>query len=171
MSTWWVLTMKSWKLVATIVVAIGFGLLATLLLRDEDHATSVEDAVDRPAATKSRTPSTATSPPTSTPPTERDASTSPAASASRIETTSLTYFGRPFETIQIQGRYRGAPGPTRLRLQIQQPSGWAQYPLPAVTQPSGEFRAFVELGQPGKYRLRIVNPNRDASEVLTLLVF
>ena len=76
------------------------------------------------------------------------------------------------ETIQIQGQYRGVPGPTRLRVQIQQPGGWAQYPLPAVTQPSGEFRAFVELGEPGEYRLRIVDPNRAyASEVLTLLVF
>ena len=172
MSTWWGLNMNSRKLVATIIVAIGVGLLTTLLLRDEDHATSAEDATDRRTATNGRPPSTATSPPTSTAPTAGDPSTSPAASASRIETTSLTYFGRPFETIHIQGRYRGVPGPTPLRVQIQEPAGWTLYPLPAFTQPSGQFRAFVELGEPGKYRLRIVDPTRHrSSEVVTLLVF
>ena len=75
--------------------------------------------------------------PTYPAPRESDASTSPTASpASRIETTSLTYFGRPFETIQIQGQYGEYPVPRRV--QIQQPRGWAQYPLPAVTQPSGD---------------------------------
>jgi hypothetical protein len=164
--------MKSWKLVATVVVAIGLGLLVVLQLQGQDHATSADDAGNRPDATNNRAPSTTTSPPTSAAPTERHPSASPAPSTSRIETTSSTYFGRPFETIQIQGRYRGVPRPTRLRVQIQQPSGWTQYPLPAVTQPSGQFRAFVELGGPKRYRLRIVDPtSHHASAVVTLLVF
>jgi hypothetical protein len=86
--------------------------------------------------------------------------------------TSSTYFGRPFETIRIDGRYRGASSPRRLRVQIQQPSGWKQFPLPTVTRSSGEFRAFVELGESGNYSLRIVDARRDyTSKVVTLLVF
>jgi hypothetical protein len=170
-STRWGLIMKSRGFLATTVVAIGVVLLMTLLLRGEDRVTSGGDAADRPTATKSRVPTTATSPLESIAPTQGDASTSPAP-ASRIETTSLTYFGRPFETIHIPGRYRGVPGSTRLRVQVKEPDGWTPYPLPTVTQPSGQFRAFIELGEAGKYRLRIVDPARhQASEVVTLLVF
>jgi len=171
-STWWFLKMKPWKLVATVVVATGLGLLVALLLQGRDHATSADDAGKRADTNKNRAPSTTTSPPTSPAPTGRHQSTSPAPSTARIETTSSTYFGRPFETIQIPGRYRGVRGPTQLRVQIEQPGGWTQYPLPAVTQPSGQFRAFVELGGPRRYRLRIVDPARHhASAVVTLLVF
>ena len=62
-------------------------------------------------------------------------------------------------------------GATELRVQLRQANGWTQFPLPVVTQPSGKFRAYVELGQ-GQHRLRIVDPDRGrASRVLTLLLF
>ena len=49
-------------------------------------------------------------------------------------------------------------------------AGWTWFPLPVVTQPSGEFRAYVELGA-GQYRLRLVDPETGVkSQVLTLLV-
>ena len=171
MSTRWVPIMKWRGFLATIVVALGVVLLSTLLLRDEEPVTSGGDAADQQTATKSQAPSTPTTPLGSIAPKQGDPSTSPAP-ASRIETTSLTYFGRPFETIHIPGRYRGVPGSTRLRVQVEEPAGWTTYPLPAVTQPSGQFRAFIELGEAGKYRLRIVDPARhQASQVVTLLVF
>ena len=171
MSTRWVLIMKSRGFLATIVVALGVILLSTLLLRDEDRVTSGGHAADRPTGIMSRAPSTPTTPLASMAPTQADPSTSPAP-ASRIETSSLTYFGRPFETIHIPGRYRGVPGSTRLRVQVKEPAGWTPYPLPTVTLPSGQFRAFIELGEAGKYRLRIVDPARhQASQVVTLLVF
>jgi len=148
--------MKSWRLVAAIVAAVGLGLPATLLLRDDDQPTPVDGPADRQVIPDTSAPSTETSPPTS---------------GRRIETTSSFYFGRPFETIHIEGRYRGVHGATELRVQLRQADGWTQFPLPVVTQPSGRFRAYVELGQ-GQYQLRIVDPDRGrASRVLTLLLF
>jgi hypothetical protein len=170
----WVHTMKSWRVVAAIVVAFALGVAAALLLRDDDHTTSVAGAADRQAAPDNSAPSNPTSPPTRSPaPREpADAAIRPPAPASRIETTSWIYFAKPFQTVQIAGQYQGVQGPTELRVQLRKPRGWTQFPLPAVTDPSGKFRAFVELGKPGQYRLRIVDAKRDrASGVLTLLVF
>jgi len=162
--------LKSLLVGAAIVVAVGLGVLAAGVLRAPDDATP-RIGTDGQAATTTRTPSNRTPSPIGGAP-GSDTSTGPAASASRIETTSLTYFGRPFETIEIQGWYRGAPGRTRLRVQLERFKGWTQYPLAAVTQPSGKFRAFVELGEAGEHRLRIVDPKRGySSAVLTLLVF
>jgi hypothetical protein len=148
--------MKSWRLVAAIVAALGLALAATLLLREDDQPTSVDRVAD-PRATS------ATSAPSNT--------TAPRPSGRGIQTTSSFYFGRPFETIHIEGRYRGVHGGTELRVQLRQGNRWTQFPLPVVTQRSGKFRAYVELGE-GQYRLRIVDPDRGrASRVLTLLLF
>jgi hypothetical protein len=166
--------MKSWRVVAAIVVAFGLGVVAALMLRDDDHTTSVAGAADRQAAPDISAPSNPTSPPTRSPaPREpADAATSPPAPASRIETTSWIYLAKPFETVQIAGRYQGVRGPTELRVQLRKPRGWTQFPLPTVTEASGKFRAFVELGKPGQYRLRIVDSKRDrTSGVLTVLVY
>jgi hypothetical protein len=148
--------MKPWLLVAAIVAALGLALAVTMLLRDDDQPTSADRAADPQATTASSAPSDATAPRTS---------------GRRIQTTSSFYFGRPFETILIEGRYRGVNGGTELRVQRRQGHRWTQFPLPVVTQPSGKFRAYVELGQ-GQYQLRIVDPDRGrASRVLTLLLF
>jgi hypothetical protein len=88
----------------------------------------------------------------------------------RIATSSLFYFGRAFETIPIPGSYQGVAGAATLQVQLRRASEWSPFPLPVVTQPSGEFRAYVELGR-GQYRLRIVDPaTGTTSRVLTLLV-
>jgi hypothetical protein len=88
----------------------------------------------------------------------------------RIETSESFYFGEPFETILIPGTYVGVAGPARLRVQLRQPGGWAWFPLPVVTQPSGEFRAFVEMDA-GSYRVRLFDPESGVrSRVLTVLV-
>jgi hypothetical protein len=36
---------------------------------------------------------------------------------------------------------------------------WHAFPLPAKTDQSGQFTAYVELGQPGRYRLRVLDPD------------
>jgi hypothetical protein len=158
--------MTLWRLVAAVVVAGALGLVATLLVRDDGHTASDDGAADRQtassdsAATRNPEPRKPTAPP------------SGAASASRIETTSSSYFGRPFETVEIAGRYRGVDDRAELRVQLREPDGWTTFPLPTVTQPSGEFRAYVEVGGPGRYQVRIVDPEEDrASTVLTLLIF
>lgn len=156
-----------WKVAAVILVVAGLGVLATLLLRN-DRAPSAGAPSTGPVASAS---------PTATPSASASASTRPAsptrsaASRPRIETSSTSYFGTPFETVHIPGRYVGGSGSRELRLQLRRSSEWTSFPLPVVTRPSGRFRAYVELAE-GEYRLRVVDPRTGtASEVLTLLVF
>jgi hypothetical protein len=143
--------------VAAVVLAVAVGVLAVLVLRDP-----ADDGPSAGAAAGRRTPgeSSSTGPRT------------PVRSSSPIRTTSASYFGRPFESIQITGRYHGVHGRTSLRVQLRQGHGWMQFPLPAVTAPSGRFHAYVELGLPGRYHVRLVDPARNrASRPVTLLVF
>jgi hypothetical protein len=36
--------------------------------------------------------------------------------------------------------------------------GWLAFPVPTKTDRSGQFTAFIEFGQPGRYRLRVLDP-------------
>jgi hypothetical protein len=64
---------------------------------------------------------------------------------------------RPFQPVRIEGMYRS--GPDRF-LQVQRWEGgkWLAFPVPTKTDKSGKFTAYVELGQPGRYRLRVLDP-------------
>ena len=44
------------------------------------------------------------------------------------------------------------------------------FPMPAKTDESGQFTAFVELGQPGRYRLRVVDPDSGVTSKPFVLV-
>ncbi len=143
-------------LIATFVAGLGLALLAALLWQDPD-ARSIrggerETSRSTPSAASTPTASTTTTPPP------------------RIVTTEQLYFGRPYETITIEGTYQGAATATTLRVQLRRPGGWTDFPLPVVTDEAGGFRAYVELGR-GQYRLRIVDPATGlSSRVLKLLL-
>ncbi len=169
--------MKTWPLVAAVAVGLALGSLATLPFRDR-QATAPNDASEQTSMTAvGPSPSgtartSAAAPPTSTDPT---GSPSPSSGATQpvsgIQTSSLFYFGAPLETIHIPGTYHGVNAATELRLQLRRPEGWTAFPLPVVTHPSGEFRAYVELGA-GRYRLRVMDPRTgERSANITLLVF
>ena len=64
---------------------------------------------------------------------------------------------KPFQTVEIQGTYRGGAD-TSLRVQRWEGGQWLDFPLPTVTDQSGQFTAYVELGEPGRYRLRAAGP-------------
>ncbi len=151
--------MRPRALITTIVVALVLGSLGVVLLR---QVVTDDSSRDDGAATSTA----ATSPGSADPTPSAPAPTGPA-----IETTSELYFGRPYETIPIPGRYHGVQHPTRLRVQLLQPDGWQSFPLPTVTRESGHFRAHVELGA-GEYRLRLVDPATGTTSLtLTLLLF
>jgi hypothetical protein len=76
---------------------------------------------------------------------------------------------RPFETVRIQGTYRGE-GDTFLRVQRREGGRWLDFPLPTKTDPSGRFTAFIELGQPGRYRLRVLDPDSGVASKTFVLV-
>jgi hypothetical protein len=152
--TWWVVGL-------VVCVCLGGVLAAVLLGRGESSPTDPTTSGDVTAVSP---PGEATSAGAATP--SGSAGTTPA-----IETTRDFYFGRPDETIAIDGRYVHAPDSARLRLQVRRPDGWQTFPLPAVPRRSGAFRAYVELGV-GQYRLRFVDPDTGTmSKPFTLLLF
>lgn len=105
---------------------------------------------------QTETPSTA-EPPTATaaPKGVRDTgASSKGAAAIGLETS--THSAAPFETVRISGTYSGGAD-TFVRVQRWEDGEWQAFPVPAKTDASGRFTAFVELGLPGRYRLRVLD--------------
>jgi hypothetical protein len=65
---------------------------------------------------------------------------------------------KPFQTVRIQGTYRGGAD-TSLRVQRWEGGQWLAFPLPTKTDESGQFTAYVEFGLPGLYQLRVLDPD------------
>ena len=146
---------------ATVVAFVGVLVTGAFLMRDPSPPAT--DGAADPTTQASTTPASS-APPSSPPP-----SASPA-SAARIETAERVFFGRPHETIAIPGTYHGVTAAVTLRIQLRVPEGWKDFPLPVVTQETGSFQAYVELGR-GEYRLRLVDPaTGTTSQDLTLLL-
>jgi hypothetical protein len=76
---------------------------------------------------------------------------------------------RSFQTVRIQGMYRGGAD-TFLRVQRWEGGQWLAFPLPTKTDQSGRFTAYVELGQPGRYRLRVLDPESGVKSKPFVLV-
>src|SRR5215212_11813403 len=77
---------------------------------------------------------------------------------------------RPFQTVRIEGEYpRGAD--TYLRVQRWDEGEWLAFPIPTKTDQSGQFTAYVELGQPGRYPLRVLDPDSGTtSKTFVILI-
>lgn len=73
---------------------------------------------------------------------------------------------KPFQTVRIAGAFRGRPE-TFLQVQRKERGKWLAFPLPTRTDESGKFTAYVELGQPGRYQVRL----RDAASGVTSIPF
>jgi hypothetical protein len=76
---------------------------------------------------------------------------------------------KPFQTVPIRGRYHGGAD-TFVRVQRWDGGRWQAFPLPARTDQSGQFTAFVELGEPGLYWLRVLDPDSRVKSKPFLLV-
>jgi serine/threonine protein kinase len=76
---------------------------------------------------------------------------------------------KPFQTVQIQGTYRGGADAS-LRVQRWEGGQWLAFPLPAKTNQSGQFTAYVELGEPGRYRLRVLDPDSGVTSNPSVVV-
>ena len=104
-------------------------------------------------------------------PTEPPASAPRSGSAEReaIQVKDVPASARPFETVRIRGSYRDGAD-TLLRVQRWEDGKWLAFPLPAKTDKSGQFTAYVELGQPGRYRLRLLDPSTGLTSKPFVLV-
>ena len=103
--------------------------------------------------------------------------TEPPASAPRsgsaegeaIQVTDVAASARPFETVRIRGSYRDGAN-TVLRVQRWEDGKWLAFPLLTKTDKSGQFTAYVEFGQPGRYRLRLLDPSAGLTSKPFVLV-
>ena len=112
--------------------------------------------------------------PVSKPPSERSNEPTDTGSGSAAKETiqleDLAASARPFEAVRIQGTYRGGAG-SFLRVQRWDGGKWLDFPLPTKTDQSGQFITQAEFGQPGSYRLRVLDPDSGvASEPFVVVI-
>ena len=88
---------------------------------------------------------------------------------STIQLDELVGSGRPYQAVPIRGTQ--SDGPNSL-LQVQRREGqeWVSFPVPTMTDQSGDFTTYVELAKPGGYWLRVLNPRSGATSVPRFLV-
>jgi hypothetical protein len=86
-----------------------------------------------------------------------------------IQLADLAASARAFEAVRIQGTYGGA-AETFLRVQRWERGMWLDFPLPTKTDQLGQFTTYVELGRPGRYWLRVVDPGSAVTSKPFVLV-
>lgn len=67
-----------------------------------------------------------------------------------------------FQAVQITGREPGASNAV-LYVQRWEDDAWTAFPLPAVSDRSGNFTTHVELSTPGRYWLRVLDSRSGAT--------
>ena len=78
--------------------------------------------------------------------------------------------GNAFQIVRIRGTYPGGAD-TFVQVQRREAGKWLTFPmLPAKTDQSGQFTASVALGPPGRYRLRLLDPESGATSRTFLVV-
>jgi uncharacterized protein YjbI with pentapeptide repeats len=90
-------------------------------------------------------------------------------SAPSVQLEDLPDSARPFQTVRIQGTYHGGAH-TMLRVQRWEEGKWLAFPLPTKTDQSGQFTTHVEFGQPGRYQLRVLDPESGVTSKPFVLV-
>jgi hypothetical protein len=148
-------------------VALAMTALAALLIGALLFAATRDGGVTAQSAPTVTATSTATvSKPTSAP---SNQSTGIGGAEPTIQLEPFADSARPFQAVRVEGTYRSGPN-TFLRVQRLEGGQWLAFPLPAKTDNSGRFTTFVELGQPGRYRLRVVDPDSGMTSKTFVLV-
>ena len=86
-----------------------------------------------------------------------------------IQLENLADSAKPFQTVRIEGTSHGGAD-TFLQVQHWEGGKWSSFPLPAKTDQSGRFTAYVEFWQPGRYRLQVVDPGSGVTSKTFVLV-
>jgi hypothetical protein len=80
-------------------------------------------------------------------------------------------FASPNEIVHLTGRDRHVTTRQRLHVQLRRHHRWVTFPLPAMTDASGRFTAFVELARSGPNRVRVIDRRTgDVSNTATVIV-
>jgi len=147
-------------LVLAVLVIVNVAWLGLLLSRASD------ERAGQSSSSQSATPGGVSS---SSAPSSASDPRSGSAEQRAIQLEDLADTAKPFQTVPIQGTYRGG-GDTFLRVQRWESGKWLDFPLPTKTDESGRFTAYVELGQPGRYALRVLDPDSGVTSKILVLV-
>ena len=148
-------------LVLAVLVILNVVWLGLLLSRASD------ERAGQSISSQSATPGGV--PPSSGPSSASDPRSGSAAEQRTIQLEDLADSANPFQTVPIQGTYHGG-GDTLLRVQRWESGKWLDFPLPTKTDELGRFTAYVELGQPGRYTLRVLDPDSGVTSKILVLV-
>jgi len=148
-------------LVLALLVILNVVWLGLLLSRASD------ERAGQSSTSQSATPAGVSS--SSGPSSASDPRNGSAAEQRTIQLEDLADSAKPFQTVRIQGTYPGG-GDTFLRVQRWEGGKWLDFPLPTKTDESGRFTAYVELGQPGRYALRVRDPDSTVTSKILVLV-
>jgi hypothetical protein len=148
-------------LVLAVLVILNIVWLGVLLSRtpDERALTSTSAPSATPGGLPSSTVPSAAADPTNGSELEDKA----------IQVEDVAASAKPFQTVRITGKYQGG-GNTFLRVQRWEGGRWLDFPLPTKTDQSGRFTAHIELGQPGRYQLRMRDPDSGVTSETFILV-
>jgi hypothetical protein len=155
--------------VLVILNVVCLGLLLSLAPERAVESASTQSATARPPSSSASQASDPRPPTSTTRPGAGDSTGSGSAEQDTIRLEDPAESARPFQTVRIQGTYRGGAD-ILLRLQRWEGGKWVDFPLPIKTDQSGQFSAYVDLGQPGRYRLRVLNPHSGVTSKHFVLV-
>jgi hypothetical protein len=147
--------------VVALIVAVGLAVALKATLSSIDDA---DGSRDQPVA--AGTPSSGGVPGAAVP----DTRSQPSKPAIALRSASAT--ARRNSIVRLSGRYNSHPSDKQtLRVQVRQQHTWITFPLPAVCDDSGRFKAYVELGHRGVNRLRVIDRSTGVvSNVATVTV-
>jgi hypothetical protein len=87
-----------------------------------------------------------------------------------IQLVNVVQSARPFEAVRVQGTYRGG-AETFLEVQRWEGGEWVAFPVPTKTDRVGYFSTFIELDRPGRYPVRVVDPDSGVrSKTVVLMI-
>jgi hypothetical protein len=142
---------------ATVLAALLVGALLFTVTRDRGVTTQ-----SVPAVTATATGTEPTSGPS-------NGSTNTAEKEPTIQLENPPETARASQTVRIDGRYRSGPD-SFVQAQRWEGGRWVDFPLPAKADKSGRFTTFIELWQPGRYRLRVVDTHSGVRSKTFVLV-
>ncbi len=153
-----------------IVALIVFNVVLLVLLLTRDNS-GVQEAPAAVASSQPTSAPTSQEPTTSDVPSETAAATSPSTSPGQraliVRAGSTTV--NPYQTVGLAGQSQEAN--SLLRVQRLDDGKWINFPLPTMSDSSGRFAAYVELGKAGVYRLRVVSDaTGESSNVVSVTV-
>lgn len=85
-----------------------------------------------------------------------DPGAAPRSDEAQIRVQESVHTAAPFQTVPVRGTYSGGVD-TFVRIERWEDGRWRAFPVPAKTDRAGAFTAYVELAQPRRHRLRVVD--------------